>query len=145
MSEHLLQVMLPMAVGFRILEVLQLPEDQRPKPTDLILCLECGGRAMGCAVCGDHGKLRRQEAYAQFMAYHGDELQYGGKKGAAAKAFNVMAEAVAMMSLVPGGIEVFGQRYDASVLEGRFKRGAQLVHRIIRKTDPDVRKVRKPA
>jgi len=142
-AESLLQIMLPMTVSLRVLDMLQLPEDKRPKPTDLVPCLECHGVAHGCATCGDHGVMRRQESLAFYMGAHGDALMYGGKKGSAAQAFNALSEGLAMLAFQPGGVKFMEMTFDASVLEARFKGGAQVGAQvkdwvsIIRKTEPE--------
>ena len=41
-----------------------------------------------------------------------EDLLYRSKKpGGSAKAFNALAEAVALMSIIPGGVTVFGHRW----------------------------------
>lgn len=56
---------------------------------------------------------RAREA-ADVVASQGDVLQFGGKKrGEAARVFNQLAFAVAVMAFVPGGVEVLGHRFRA--------------------------------
>lgn len=47
----------------------------------------------------------------QYIACHGDELMYGGKKGAAAEAFNHLAKGLASLAYVPGGVTFAGQHW----------------------------------
>lgn len=66
-------------------------------------------------------KLRRQAwsdiaarmpELSNIIASKGDVILYRGKKrGETAAAFNALAEAVAAMSFVPGGVQVFGIRF----------------------------------
>jgi hypothetical protein len=59
-----------------------------------------------------HARMRAIAQWAQegadAVSHNGDALQYGGKPGEAAKAFNSMARGVAAAAHVPGGIPVFG-------------------------------------
>ena len=44
---------------------------------------------------------------------HGDVILFGSKKrGEAAEGFNALAEAIAALSFVPGGITIFGQHWE---------------------------------
>jgi hypothetical protein len=127
--------MLPLAVFMRQQNILGMPPDRRPKPDDIISCLECHGQAHGCGTCGDHGALPRREALAFYIGAHGDVLQYGGgKRGEAAKAFNVLAEGLALLSFCPGGVKFAGMHFGAP--EETF--------RIIRKAEPAVPRMRRP-
>ena len=48
------------------------------------------------------------------LAQRGDILLYGGRKrGEAAQLFNDLAFAIAVLSFVPGGVCVFGQRWES--------------------------------
>jgi len=48
------------------------------------------------------------------LAHQGDVLLFGGsKKGETAQLFNDLAFAIAVMSFVPGGVCVFGQRWES--------------------------------
>lgn len=51
--------------------------------------------------------------YADVLAYQGDGLMFGGKKGEAATLFNRLAKAVAVLAFMPGGISMFGTHYEA--------------------------------
>lgn len=41
----------------------------------------------------------------------GDDLQYGGKRGSAAQAFNAMAKGLAALAYAPGGVTFAGQHW----------------------------------
>lgn len=49
---------------------------------------------------------------AQVVAEKGDVLQFGGKKGEAAKAFNALAKGLAALSFCPGGVTFLGDHYE---------------------------------
>lgn len=57
--------------------------------------------------------------WSQTLAERGDVLQYGHKKktksneGEVAQLFNMLAEALAHMAFVPGGVRVFGEHWIA--------------------------------
>lgn len=52
--------------------------------------------------------------YANVLAAHGDVLLYGGEKsGEAARLANGLAHAVAVLAFHPGGIQIFGQHFEA--------------------------------
>lgn len=59
-------------------------------------------RAERAAICGQH------------VAEKGDVLQFGGKKGEAAEAFNRLAEGLACAAFQPGGVRFAGVLYDAN-------------------------------
>ena len=49
------------------------------------------------------------------LGSQGDVLLFGGgKKGEAADMFNKMAEGIALMSFLPGGVRVFGVHWDTT-------------------------------
>lgn len=51
---------------------------------------------------------------SEILGEHGDILLYGGgRKGECADLFNRTAHAVAVLAFVPGGVELFGKRYEA--------------------------------
>lgn len=58
-------------------------------------------------------RLSRSRVCAQEIAEHGDVLQFGGKKGAAAAAFNRLAEGLACLAFSPGGVRFMGLRFEA--------------------------------
>lgn len=48
------------------------------------------------------------------IASHGDNILYRSKKaGETARAFNALAEALAILSFVPGGVRAFGLHFEA--------------------------------
>lgn len=56
-------------------------------------------------------------AEAQEVLFKSSEalLGFGGKKGEAADAFNAVAEAIAILSFCPGGIDIFGQHWEGKL------------------------------
>lgn len=57
--------------------------------------------------------VRKDEA-AQTVAEKGDIILYKSKKpGQTAKAFNALAEGVAILAFAPGGVKVFGLHFEA--------------------------------
>ena len=50
---------------------------------------------------------------AQVIAEKGDVLQFGGKKGGAADAFNELAKGLAVLSFSPGGVKFAGLHFQA--------------------------------
>jgi hypothetical protein len=55
----------------------------------------------------------RAEACSQVIAEHGDNILFKSKKpGETARAFNALAEAIACLSFLPGGVTVFGQHWE---------------------------------
>ncbi len=57
---------------------------------------------------------RAREA-ADMIASKGDVLQFGGgKKGEAAQAFNRCAEAITILSFLPGGVTFAGLHFEAA-------------------------------
>lgn len=59
--------------------------------------------------------------FADVLGEKGDVLLFGGKKGEAASLANTLAQAIAVMSFLPGGIRVFGQRFEAKAYERMMK------------------------
>jgi hypothetical protein len=51
--------------------------------------------------------------FGPVLSERGDVLLYGGKQGQAAGLFNSLAEAIAVMAFLPGGITVFDQHWEA--------------------------------
>lgn len=63
----------------------------------------------------DAERAVRLKAVVDIVAFQGDILLFGSKtKGAAGNVFNHLAEGIALLSLVPGGVKTFGMRFDAS-------------------------------
>lgn len=61
---------------------------------------------------------RRAKECSNVVAEKGDIILYrSGKKGASAEAFNRLAEGVACLSFVPGGVTVFGQHWENELVE----------------------------
>lgn len=58
-------------------------------------------------------RLERARACAQIVAEKGDVLQYGGKKGEAADAFNRLAEGLAIAAFQPGGVKFRGMHWES--------------------------------
>lgn len=57
--------------------------------------------------------VARARSCASVIAGQGDVLQFGSKRrGEAAAAFNRLAEGVAALSLMPGGVTVFGAHFE---------------------------------
>ncbi len=56
----------------------------------------------------------RSQACAQVVAEKGDVIQFkSAKKGETANAVNHLAEGVACLAFVPGGVTIFGQHFEA--------------------------------
>ena len=57
-------------------------------------------------------RIARASGLADIIAEHGDIILYrGGKKGDSAKAFNALAEGLAIGAFQPGGVTAFGQHW----------------------------------
>ena len=57
--------------------------------------------------------VKAQET-ATILGEHGDVLLHGGgKEGQCADLFNRTAHAIAVLAFVPGGVEVFGTKFEA--------------------------------
>ena len=57
-------------------------------------------------------RIARASGLADIIAAHGDIILYrGGKAGESAKAFNALAEGVAIGAFQPGGVTAFGQHW----------------------------------
>ena len=62
--------------------------------------------------------LGRAKECSQHIAEHRDVILYRSKKkGETAKAFNALAEGVACLSFVPGGVKIFGSHWEAIIGE----------------------------
>lgn len=69
----------------------------------------------------DHGReawearlLEVCGVWSQSLAEKGDVLLFGSKqKGQAGELFNMLAEALAHMAFLPGGVKVFGNHWEA--------------------------------
>lgn len=85
----------------------------------LVICLDAAVplRIRELAVRGGPTDVdfERVKGYADNIASRADVLMFGGskKKGEIARLFNELADALAVMAFVPGGVSVFGRRYKA--------------------------------
>lgn len=52
---------------------------------------------------------------AEIIAVHSDVLMYDNQSGEAVKIFARLARAVAVLAFQPGGVEIFGQKYEAKL------------------------------
>jgi hypothetical protein len=60
--------------------------------------------------------MKKAQETSDKLGEHGDILIYGGgKKGECADLFNRTAHAVAVLSFVPGGVEIFGAHFEATI------------------------------
>jgi len=60
------------------------------------------------------------------LGEHGDILIHGGgKKGQCADLFNRTAHAIAVLAFAPGGVEVFGAKFEAKAKARRRGRGRE--------------------
>ena len=58
--------------------------------------------------------LAKVQETSDMLGEHGDILLHGGgKPGQCADLFNRTAHAIAVLAFVPGGVELFGARFDA--------------------------------
>lgn len=56
----------------------------------------------------------RRDECMLMIAEHGDDILFRSKKaGGTAKAFNALAEAIAILSFLPGGVKAFGVRWES--------------------------------
>jgi hypothetical protein len=101
----LLAMMIPMAVFFRIKT---LEEQGGPSAED----------------------TRKAMETADMLGERGDVLLHGGgksgKSGECADLFNRTAHAIAVLAFAPGGVEVFGARFEATAAGGRTRKGRAL-------------------
>ncbi len=69
--------------------------------------------------------LQRASETADMLGEQGDVLIHGGgKPGQCADLFNRTAHAIAVLAFAPGGVELFGTRFEAKVGERRKVRKA---------------------
>ena len=104
MNEHLSE-MIKMAVFFRIHEL-----KQRGGPTA--------------------EDMQKAQETSQILGERGDILLFGGgKKGECADIFNRTAHAIAVLAFAPGGVEIFGSRFEATCrADGQTDRGEEQPH-----------------
>lgn len=84
--------------------------DERP---DIIIALEAAV-PLHILLMRDWPETRRiNEAHwaSDVIAERGDLLQYGGKRGAAAAAFNALAKGLAIGAFAPGGVTFAGHHW----------------------------------
>ena len=58
-------------------------------------------------------RRERAEICAYEVAAKGDVLQFGGRKGEAGQAFNMLAEGLALLAMNPGGITFMGIHWES--------------------------------
>lgn len=74
-------------------------------------------QAKGGPDAADRAKAQETSA---MLGERGDVLLFGGgKKGEAADLFNRTAHATAVLAFVPGGVDIFGQHFEAVKEPGR--------------------------
>ncbi len=62
----------------------------------------------------DAADMKKVQETSGLLGERGDVLLFGGgKKGEPADLFNRTAHAVAVLAFVPGGIDIFGQHFEA--------------------------------
>ena len=67
---------------------------------------------------------KRAKECSQVIAEKGDVILFRGKGGETAEAFNRLAEGVACLAFVPGGVTLFGQHWEAKLGESYFEEKA---------------------
>ena len=74
----------------------------------------------------DAGDLKKAQETSDILGEHGDVLISGrGKKGEVADQFNRTAHAFAVLAFVPGGVEVFGSRFEARKQSHKGRKSCQ--------------------
>lgn len=58
--------------------------------------------------------FERVRPFGAELAERGDRLLFRGKKGESAELLNKLADSIAVMAFVPGGVKAFGQHYAAT-------------------------------
>lgn len=57
---------------------------------------------------------RRAQQASQIIAEHGDDILFrSARPGGSAYAFNALAEALAILSFMPGGVTAFGRHWES--------------------------------
>jgi hypothetical protein len=120
----MLESMLSLAVSMRLMEWGESPpislDDQvpcewcpNPHPQeDLLLHLAAVRYQSECQVCSGKKYISRATRNSSLIAARGDDLQFGGKKGDAAKLFNLLSESLALMAYIPGGVSFGSLRFE---------------------------------
>jgi hypothetical protein len=63
----------------------------------------------------DAEDFSRASEFGEVLASRGDVLLFrGGKKGESAELFNRTAEAIAVLSFLPGGVRLFGNHWESA-------------------------------
>lgn len=62
--------------------------------------------------------LQAAKVFSQELGAKGDILLFGGKKWESAALANKLAKMVAILAFAPGGVECFGQRFEAAKYPG---------------------------
>ena len=58
--------------------------------------------------------MARRPQLVKMIAFHGDDILYHSKRpGDSAKAFNALADAIAVLSFAPGGVTLFGEHWQS--------------------------------
>jgi len=62
--------------------------------------------------------FKRISAHSNLLGEHGDALMFTSKKkGLTAKVANAVADSIAVLSFVPGGVELFDRHYETKAEE----------------------------
>jgi hypothetical protein len=139
-SEELLAISLSAAVPLRIMDLQRLGVTSvEDLLFDDIVCLECKGqhksklhaRQRGnngeCSICEGRGWIPRNIAYSYYLGSHGDDLLFKSKKaGDTAKVFNILADGLARLSFVPGGVDIFGMHFETGSYAKRLRKVIQI-------------------
>jgi len=62
--------------------------------------------------------FKRVSAHSSLLGEHGDALMFKSKKGLTAKVSNALADSIAVLSFVPGGIELFDEHWESKIPKG---------------------------
>ena len=114
MGKYIMNAILPIALEASVLlKIAELKLGTKNPLTlldDQVPCEWCK-ESDTCPTCEDTGQASRRENMLRFILERGDVILYR-EKGKTARAFNALAEAVAYLAFVPGGVKVFGTRYE---------------------------------
>lgn len=114
---NLLAISLSAAVPLRILELKGGPVHPASLLLEKIPCPWCPEKGT-CLTCQGSGRAPRNEIFGRYLGEQGDILLFGGgKKGQVATVFNAVAESLAYMAFVPGGVTVFGMHFEETWTE----------------------------
>lgn len=68
--------------------------------------------------------MAKAQETSDMLGEHGDVLLHGGgKPGQCADLFNRTAHAIAVLAFTPGGVELFGTKFEAIAVGGRMRKG----------------------